>query len=94
MCAIHTQLTPDVYVSCIYTPRLPTVMNYCIYLYNMIKFVGCGICIGPWYYCSSRQGCEAIFCFFLCCCVGEVMVYFTVHMITLTLIRWQVAFIY
>jgi len=50
--------------------------------------------IGPWYYCTSRQGCEVNFCFFLCRCVGEVMVYFTVHMITLALIRWQVAFIY
>ena len=50
--------------------------------------------IGPWYYCTSRQGCEVNFCFFCVVVLGRVMVYFTVHMITFTLIRWQVAFIY
>jgi len=50
--------------------------------------------IGPWYYVLADKDVKLIFVFFLCCRVGEVMVYFTVHMITLTLIRWQVAFIY
>ena len=50
--------------------------------------------IGPGIIQLADKDVKSIFVFFLCCCVGEVMVYFTVHMIKFTLIRWQVAFIY